>query len=413
MSIEVDKQETKSDESNNGTSQQSDVRQSNPLDTRRKRIWLSILLFVLVFFSLSSWGTYRFFSSVAKRPTPAAVAQKTSPTANVAEFNFFEMAKLLKDDLGLFKDSQKHRYYQVGTTADDKRIIAATFEEDTKDSDAFTAIEDAPGRYTVLISLTNYTDPDLDSYKKEWFSDKVTTVSKKSIPVVFFPGTVKKGSVELKLEFPDYPAGYFIPSEADFFGANHCYYTANDCAKPPKDLMFETDGRRYYKVAGVEYDQRDPYKFVGIYGTVNQVYANRYEFVDPLAPEDPPLVPSIVWADKTPVANVGYTNTFRTGSDDGGFDGHVAAQNVSVGDLKVIGHGPNNQPLYEVPITSALFKAIYEVYRTDSPTFMSDKPSLQNLTEQQFQDKHVIFLAKSPIGELLVYLRGDFNLKGL
>ena len=134
----------------------------------------------------------------------------------------------------------------------------------------------------------------------------------------------------------------------------------------------------------------------------NYIQASAAQFYG--ADENDP--PKITWADGT-VNTASFTPQPQgCGSN----NGYLVATGLNAGALSVIGTAPDGTPLYELPTTSPLFQKLYSVDYSGGT--YTDKPSLENLTADQLQAGHAIFVYKDGLGDLVVYLNNSIFMEG-
>lgn len=389
----------------------------------RKRLWLTIVATLLI---VGGAAAYWFLIRKQPKPvpsTPPVVKTETKPQTQKPGYIFFDAPKQL-GDLNFFYDlgeefgydctnipSQKNcppslkasdiSYFQIGTTPSNQSIIAAVVHNGIGSS-AYIAIETSANHYAVIGKLSYLASANNDQGVTQQadfvkgLNSNVTLDMTTAIPELAFSDSVNiKGAT---LTIPDGyapPYGGFIDGLPNIRGL----YYDTPLASSNLNKLGELNGKTYYEVTVKDSDN---YQVKELYGAVKGVYAASYMLPDKLIADKP----AITWTtgDKTVSS---YTS--RT-QGCGSANGFVVAKNVNASQLTQAGQGPSGEALYELPTTDPLFQ---EIYTNDyDKGSNASNSSLKNLSAQDFQANHGVFVAKNALDEYVVYMRTDMIITG-
>lgn len=390
---------------------------------KRKKL---MIIFAVVVLIAAAVGGYFYWNSTKDKTGEKKSTQTTTPMVEV-KAELLETPKKLTTDLKFFKNPEDYFgqecaqgstvcdiplvkasdivYYELGKTSEGRALFAAYVELGI-DTTTYIAVEKAPGEYTILGLFTYYeaiknSTGFIDDFKAALSSnvelDTVTT-----IPELMFPTSAKiKNDSYKPLYTGGLGSGYFLAKGLDHLDPR------TSAAGPTPEKVGSVDGYTLYKV--VTKDPSGLFDSVVLYMTVNELFAMQYTPDDHLQTSSQDVAaevaaPEMSW--KTGETTKAYYVSKPIGC---GTVTYLIANNFKKGDLTVIGTGPDKQVLYELPSSSALFQKIFkEDYMDD---FIEDK-SLVNLTPEQFQAKHGMFLAENSSGEMVLYLRSDMFVGG-
>jgi hypothetical protein len=373
------------------------------------------------------WRLKEHKSSPPAAPTKSIAAPVTNPAnVTVDGYQFYASPKKL-GNLNFFADTatlfgtacstptqttncpplvtpSQIAYYQIGMTPTNLPIVVASNWGVAEASFAYVAIQTSGGHYSIIGQLSGDLDPsvpaDIPSINtlNSALSPGVTLDTADTIPPLSsFPTSTTVGGETISLP-SDYsgPSGYFITGLSGIRGP---YF--NTPVKPSDLIKIGTQGGITYYEA-VASDKSD-YQVREIYGAIGGIYAASYVPVDPLTGS---TYPAISWRSGTSYTTSTYTSA---SSGCGSANGYVVSKGVSPSDLTVAGTGPGNETIYDLPLSSQLFKDYYAEYGTGSG--LTDS-SLQNLSTTAFQNAHAVIVAKNALGDYVVYERTDMFIGG-
>ena len=298
-------------------------------------------------------------------------------------------------------------YYKVGSSAGGQAVIAAVDTKPSIDAFQYWALETSPQHYEILarnsdIDLSAKTADLVVSTLKKGLSSNVSVNTTDAIAELQFPSSITLDKATLKLSsYNTTGMGYFVSNLAQIRGMAH---GDTPLAGSALKKLGEEDSKTYYEVTATDSAN---YQVKELYGALNTFYVVNYTLPDSLTP-DSSKAPNITWSTGSNIQGH-YTNS---PSGCGSAFGYVVAKNLNTSQLIEAGKGPDGQTLYNLPLSSPLFTEIYnDDYKPGSTQSYLDK-SLQNLTAQQFQDQHGVFVAKNSLGEYVVYMRSDAIITG-
>lgn len=387
---------------------------------RHHRIQYAIVAFLLI--ALAATGLLLHHQRYAKPQQHTSSSTKSTQTTKKATTTGYVLyqSPVKLDNLNFFSDTAKLfgtdctnssettdcpptvtaeqiSYAQIGLTPSKKPIVVAFDEDLGEGSFYFVAIENTPGNYAINGQLNAQLDPnnkqgqDYINTLKASISSNVTLDTTTTITPLVFPKSITVGNESFAIP-SNYtgPSGYFINGLPNIRGT----YFKTPLQSSQITKLGSNGTLTYYEVTA---ESQPSYQVHEIYATVGGVYAAGYVPSDPLAAS---TAPSIHWDGGTV-----NTVTYKTTSQGcGSANGFVVGKGIESNQLTKIGTGPNNQTLYELPENSVLFNAYYQTYGSGTDLQSS---SLQNLSADQFQNDHAVFVAKNALGEYVVYQRSD------
>ena len=373
------------------------------------------------------------FSSKTSRSTkaspniPAGTLTKLEFTSNVTYLtgvNYYSTPKLLPTDLNFFADTADEfgvfcntpantdctpyvlasdiNYYQIGTTAANQPIIIASdyplVEMLGGASFYYIAIETSNNKYAILARM----EDEFTSGTVAQQEDTLTTFAKYLSPNV----TLDTGTALSDIAFPASTTIQNMPLSRDAlristYSANSWFMpTLNGSPVPAMTSLGQQGNLTFYEVTA---EDSDNYQVKEIYATFKQLFANYYTVNDSL--NSTSTAPKITWSDGS-VNRAKYSSVCIPVSS----ENYMIAKNITPDQLKVVGTGPQNQTIYGLDSSSALFNEIYSDY--DGGPYLLP-PSLQNLSAMQFQSDHGFFLAQNSLGEYVIYVNTDLIIGGV
>ncbi|MDB5184382.1 MAG: Lipoprotein [Candidatus Saccharibacteria bacterium] len=296
----------------------------------------------------------------------------------------------------ILKNSDIH-YYKIGTTDKNQPIVVAAYTTGGETSFAYIAIQDASDHYTIIGSLSGLADPTSDWFKsvQKALGPNVSINTTDTLADLDFTDPISIAGITLK--FPgDFsgPHGYFVP---DLSGIRGSYF--NTTVSPSNLKKLGVSGNKtYYQV--IVSDKTD-YQVKEIYGAQSTFYVASYLLSDPLITSDKPAAISWSTGDTTVKP---YTSR---SSGCGSAYGYLVAKDLDESSLITAGTGPNGQTLYQLPTSNPLFQDIYQNDYSAGSGLGDDSSALKNLSVDDFQKNHGVFVAKNALGEYVIYLRSD------
>ncbi|MGD0284703.1 MAG: hypothetical protein ABSB12_03875, partial [Candidatus Saccharimonadales bacterium] len=294
-------------------------------------------------------------------------------------------------------------YYQIGYTAAGQPIVVASDYNVGESDFAYVALETSTNQYAILAKMndqftgsTSDVQTAIASFTK-YLNSNVTMDTTSVLSGLTFPTSATVSGMAVTEAMPG-SNGYFLPSMAYIRGT---YFTQDGTTTPAMTAFGQSDNKTFYDVTA---EDSDNYQVKEIYATVNQVFANSYQPVDPL--NSSTSAPKITWSDGAINKTVYTYESAGCGSS----SGYMIAKNITPDELTVVGTGPQNQTIYALDTNAPLFN---EIYTTDysGGTYLNNK-ELENLTVDQFQAAHAFFLAQNSLGEYVIYERTDMFIFG-
>lgn len=390
------------------------------------RFWTLITIIVILVLGGGSWAGWKLLhhraAAPAKKPVAAIVKPKditktsflTMPL-RLHNLHFFQDLSYFGTDCPNVSQAQLNSgdtsgchnsvsdddiaYYQLGTLSGGKPIIGVVDTIGGDGSFTYTALQTTDNHYAILGLLsadkaywTNPSNTDKDALQKA-LSPNVTLDTTTTIPELNFPLTLSVGQLKTNVttySAPDWPQGYIIPN-----GLASLTDPQSNKTPPAVKKIGNSGNKTVYEVT---VNSQPNYELKELYATVTNVYAAHYTLADSLIPSDSSASPPhIIWNDGSHATDTYTSRPQGCGSA----TGYVVARNVG-GTLLQIGTGPDGQALYQLPSDNALFQEIYhEDYDDGAGTADS---SLQDLTADQFQARHGVFVARNALGEYVVYM---------
>lgn len=284
-------------------------------------------------------------------------------------------------------------YVQIGLTPTKQPIVDAYNFDLGEGSISYTAVEDTPGHYVVYGQLNDglnsaSTDSQEISNFESNISSNVSLDTTDTIAPLNLPQTITVGGGTF-IEPANFSGqiGHFIDGLPGIRGS---YY--NSPVKSSQIMKIGSSGfLTYYEVIA---EDESTYQVDEIYATIGGVYAGAYVPADTI---ESTSAPDITWTD-------GSTNThtyFSAGQGCGSANGFVVAKGINPSQLIKVGVGPVGEPIYELPVSSALFG----VYSQETVDSSSGSPV--QLTSTQFQNDHAVIVAKNTLNQYVAYERSD------
>ncbi|HSX33279.1 MAG TPA: hypothetical protein VLF91_03010 [Candidatus Saccharimonadales bacterium] len=405
---------------------------------RRSMLLIAAALVMIVAGGASAYayhalrGTHKATSTTTTGQQTTTTSQSSKPAQpakpNELSATFFDTPKLLTTDLKAFKDPETYfgqscdannancapivtasdlKYYQIGTTAKNQAIIVIRNQLFGDAGFEYVAIEDTPNHYALLGRMDSRHAGDItqgDAGAQEDLAQTSAALSANfslnttdTIPGLLFPDKATPAGLAVDGQVTSYPAGYLLPTGlSDIRGAYSAYKAPLATAK-----LGEASGRSFYQAT--EQDS-DNFKVMEIYATVNAVYAARYILHNDFTAADGKGV-SINWSSGTQ----NKSDYFTAGQGCGSPTGYVIAKAITKSALTSVATY-NGTTLYALPTSSPLFAELYKDY-TDFSSSLNDS-TLKNLSQQQFQDDHGVFVTQNALGEWVVYQRSDLFITG-
>jgi hypothetical protein len=402
-----------------------------PVESPRKRhhsrrFWTLLSVIAILVLGSGSGAIWRLShhgaGTVVKKPAAAILKPKDITTTSflsapvrLHNLHFFQNLSYFGTDCSTVSQAQLNSgntsgchnsvsasdiaYYQIGTRAGGQPIIGVVDTVGGEDPFTYVALQTADNHYVILGLLTankaywaNPSNTDKDALRKA-LSPNVALDTTTTIPELNFPATLSVGQLTLHVatyNTADWPQGYIIPA-----GLASLDGRQNNKMLLTTKRLGDSGNKTIYEITAVS---QQNYELKELYATVNKVYAARYAVTDSLIPSDSSSeVPRITWNDGSRAADT-YTSRLP-GCDSA--TGYVTARTVG-GTLLPIGTGPDGQALYQLPVSNALFQEIYHQDYANGGG-ISDA-SLKNLTAEQFQARHGVFVARNRLGEYVVYM---------
>lgn len=305
------------------------------------------------------------------------------------------------------------QYYQIGTLAGGQPILAVMADYTGEGGFDYLALKTDSSHYSILglqnTSLYSWitgsnsygtaqqNKDNIASFKKA-LSDTVSLDTTTKVPELNFPQTVSVAGMSLKEDaYGDTSAPYGYPLAQGLASITSGYTSAG---QTPVAKKIGTSGNKtFYEVT---LQSQNNYQLKSIYATINNVFADHYVVDDSLSSDSNDAL-SATWTVGSQTAG-----SYTSRGPGCGLSGYVVAKGIG-GTLLQIGSA-GDQALYQLPTGSALFKEIYASDYNNGSAL--NTASLQNLTPDQFQDQHGVFLAKNALGEYVVYMNNDLIITG-
>jgi len=396
---------------------------------KNRKIVLAIVL--LVFLAGAGIG-YVALHKEAK-PTPAPVVTKKAVVKlpkQVATHATFLSQPIQLSDLQLFTDKFKVfggecnydekaqtcvpagdipvKYYQIGSTGSNQSIIIAQGpDQGLEGSVSILFIKTSEAKYTAYLKqFSNYeyateaiNNQTINEYAQH-LAGNVTANKTDLLSDLLFDKQVTIKGIKLSGS-RDYQSDKIYTPIGDLIqGVNQIRGTYAPTINPVK--LGSVNGRDFYQVTTSE----------NALFTVKAFYAARggslgtgYSIDDPITITKKP---SITWKSGEETANSHPFTTSPAGC--GSANGYIVAKDIDKSSLIAAGTDAEGNTLYQLPLDNALLTKIYnEDYGTGEYTQDS---KYKNLTKEQYQADHGVFVKTNALGEYVVYQNTDVNAVG-
>lgn len=305
-------------------------------------------------------------------------------------------------------------YFEVGTTKDNKKIIAVHDTIRFDDSFDYIAIENTPGNYAILVrnsgldyqfGLDTTNSPNPTDYSADFLkilAPNVTADKTTKLAELTLPSNVTVAGQKLT----NSTTGYSIFMANGLKSIRGQFLGDLDSTKGQTVTKIGTSGLYdFYKV--VTSDQ-PTYKVVSIYGAVATSFSSPYNLNGELSSTKD--IAPITWS----AGEQTKSAYFSAGQGCGG-GGYVVANNIDSSTLAQVGTTKNGQKIFQLPTADPLVQYLYTkdydaTYKDDS-SYNTNK-ELQGMTVQQFTDKHAYFLVLNGFNEYTVFQRDGVFQRG-
>ena len=324
--------------------------------------------------------------------TVYATPKKLGDLKFFTDFKFFGGQTC--DDSGKCTDiaaAKDISYYDVGTLKDGKHILVAHVKPPTIDVYDYIAIESAANTYQILSQHSDGATASsefADSLASNVTIDKATVLTD-----LQFPLEATVAGQKLKTQHKN---GYFMPNglksiRGSYFG---------EIASGETTEKIGTFGN--FTLYRVTHKTTDTYKIIELYGTLGTSFAVSYGSNGELASTTDKL--PITWSSGEQSTISAYSGGAGCGSI-----GYVVAQGVNASTLVQVGASKAGQKIYQLPSDAPL---VNELFNDDYNKGADDEAQFQNLTLQQFLDKHAYFIVQNGLNEYVVFQRSDMFMRG-
>lgn len=289
------------------------------------------------------------------------------------------------------------KYYKIGTTKDNKNIVLVWNGESSMEAEINIAVG-VGNNYTIYGKYRNLgllTEPYLSEFKKAL--DPSTSYDATAVlPDVIFDKTLTYKSTEFTAGFSESDMHYGYPLINGDKTLRFSFPRSDNLTTT--DLIGHNGPKNLYSV--VVQDSAN-FKLQEVYQTVKRVFAESYQFSSKLKSKG-----YITWQSTNKISDDEFA-TRAAGC--GSFSGYLVAKNIKQSELTLAGTGANGEQVYTMATISPLYKQIYdEDYASGANLYGDDAASLKNLTAEQFQALHGVFLSKNGLGEYVIYLNQKF-----
>ena len=294
-----------------------------------------------------------------------------------------------------------YKYYRIGTTSTGMSIIVADGGQASMLNHAQTYLALQTGSSTFLI-LAKPSNLGLDN-------SQLATLAKALDPSTTLDTTTILPDLALPTTFTFQNTGfeqYYTPSG----GASYGYPIVGQLTairdQPsstayPTVLLGQSGAYSVYRVteqSGAGFEVHEYYLTVKTEYAGNYIQTASGQFNN----TNSKVPPAISWSDGS--ANTANFSPSPLGC--GSVNGYLVATGLQAAALTVIGKAPDGSPMYELPTTSPLFQKLYTTDYSDGTNLAS--ASMKNLTADQLQAAHAVFVTKNGLGELIVYLSQNY-----
>lgn len=348
--------------------------------------------------------------TVVKQASPSDAAVKPVDIVTASGNTFYATPKLL-GDLKFFTsyeffggsscDAQNKctdittpkdiSYYEIGTLKDGRRILVVHVKPASIEVYDYIVIETAANTYQILSQHGDSSQESADFAKV--LAPNVTVDKATVLADLQFPLETTVGGQKLKT---GYKYGYFMPNGLKSIRGSY-FGELKDDESTEKVGTFGN-----FTLYRVIHKTTDTYKIIELYGTFGTIFGVNYASNGELASTSDTL--PITWSSGEQTAVSAYSGGAGCGSL-----GYVVAQAVNASKLVQVGTSKAGQKIYQLPSTAPL---VSELYNEDYAKGANDEPQFQNLTLQQFLDKHAYFIVQNGFNEYVVFQRSDMFLRG-
>ena len=282
-------------------------------------------------------------------------------------------------------------YKKIGTTKAGQTIIIVNSGSGTMGETSYTALQTSPNSYRILMNPDGNdlpSTPEAIKYLSETLKPTVTADATTRLKDLQFAEKINLNTVSITTKDGSGYSSYGYPMISGLPSLRGTTFGTLDTSKVTK-LPYQ-GAQSIYQV--IVQDSTN-YKVEELYATDKNVYAQPYHLASQFVSKE---APDIKWSDGSKNKD---TYTYRAPGC-GSAAGYQVAKKLTEADLTKFGVGPDGDILYSLPSSSSLFKALFSDYGTGD--YLQDA-KYKNLTIEQYQARHAVFLAKNGFGELVIY----------